>query len=171
MIDEIKPDNLKVSVKSMKPIDNELKFMLRLSNQAKQALHYISDVRTTHYDPQSKTLTLCLSDDGREVIPGVMSKLPEFRYIDPESDTEIELRIPNKIVKLSRSAPPGELAFETSKISEAEKVVVELAWADVPYYKDTRDLKDDKRLPAARWQQHKATTSKSFRHRGPKKSK
>lgn len=168
MNDDIKPDNLKVSIKSMKPTDHELKFIVRVSNKAKQALHYISDVRTTHYDAQTKTLTLCLSDDNREVIPSTISKLPEFRYVDPESDHEIELRVPNKIVKLSRSAPAGELAFETTPLAGVEKVIIELAWADIPYYKDTRDLKDDKRMPASRWQQHKAKTSKSFHRKGKK---
>ncbi len=171
MTDDIKPESLKVSLKSMKPTDKEFKFVLRLSNKADRALHYISDVRRTKYDPQTRTLTLCLSDEGREVIPGIMSKLPEFRFIDPNSDAEIELRLPNKIVKLSRSAPPGELAFETHQLSEAEKIEVEVAWADIPYYKDTRKLKEDGRLPAARWEQHKARAIKDIPGRKPKKSK
>jgi hypothetical protein len=67
--------------------------------------------------------------------------------------------MPNRLIKLSRTAPPGELAFETHQLSDAEEVVINVAWADVPYYKDTR-VTDDMRLPAARWQQHTAWTTK-----------
>jgi hypothetical protein len=41
------------------------------------------------------------------------------------------------------------------------EVVVEVAWADVPYYQDTRaSALQDARLPAARWEQHKARATK-----------
>lgn len=160
--DNIKSDVLKASIKSIELSDDNIEVVVRLSNTAKRALHYIADVRATRYDPDIKTLTLSLSDEGRQVIPGTISKLPVFRYIDPESDAEIQLRVPNRLIKLSRTAPPGELAFETFQLSDAEEVVVEIAWADVPYYKDTR-VTDDKRLPAARWQQHKARATKRLR--------
>jgi hypothetical protein len=156
---DTKPDDLKASIESMDRADDDLEFVVRLSNTATRALHYIADVRATKYDPATRTLTLSLSDEGREVIPGAISKLPVFRRIDPGSEAEILLRVPNRLIKLSRTAPPGELAFETHQLSEAREVVIEIAWADVPYYKDTR-VKDDKRLPAARWEQHKARATK-----------
>ncbi len=169
MTDEIKPSSLKASIKSMKPVNDELEFVIRLSNTAKRALHYIADVRATRFDPSTKTLTLALSDEGRQVIPDAISKLPVFRYIDPESEAEVQLRVPKKLVKLSRTAPPGELAFETHQLSDVEQVIVEVAWADVPYYKDTRVKKGDMRLPAARWEQHKARAKKRL-HPGKPKS-
>jgi len=171
MTNDNSPNQLKVTLKSMKPTDHEFKLVVRLSNKADRALHYISDVRTAKFNPQTKTLTICLSDEGREIIPGVMSKLPEFRFIDPNSDAEIELKLPSKLVKLSRSAPPGELAFESHDLADAEKVDIEIAWADIPYYKDTRKLKEDGRLPAARWEQNKAKTSKEIPRKKSKKKK
>lgn len=162
MVEKTQAKDLKAAVKTLERVDNDIRCVIRLENKAKRALHYIGDVRATRYDPTTKTLTLSLSDEGREVIPGAMSKLPEFRYIDPESEAEVELRIPKKIVKLSRSAPPGELAFETHMLAEAEKIVVEVAWADIPYYKDTRRKEKDKRLPAARWQQYEAKATKNL---------
>lgn len=160
--DKITPDALKASIKSMEQSDNDIELVVRLSNTAKRALHYIADVRATKYDPVTKTLTLSLSDEGRQVIPGAIGKLPIFRYIDPESDAEIRLKVPNRLIKLSRTAPPGELAFETHQLSDVGEVAIDIAWADVPYYKDTR-LTDDMRLPAARWQQHKAHAAKRLR--------
>jgi hypothetical protein len=160
--DNIKPDALSASLQTMERLDNDIEFVVRLSNSATRALHYISDVRATKYDPATKTLTLSLSDEGREVIPSTIGKLPVFRYIDPGSDAEIRLRVPNKVIKLSRTAPPGKLAFETHQLSDVEEVVIEVAWADVPYYKDTR-ITDDMRLPAARWQKHKARATKRLK--------
>ncbi|MGH8601554.1 MAG: hypothetical protein ACREXR_01855 [Gammaproteobacteria bacterium] len=136
--DDIKPDALKASIKSMDQVDKQVEFVVRLSNTATRALHYIADVRATRYDSDTKTLTLSLSDEGRQVIPGTINKLPVFRYIDPESEAEIRLRVPDRVVKLSRTAPPGELAFETYQLSDMQGVVIEIAWADVPFYKDTR---------------------------------
>jgi hypothetical protein len=73
---------------------------------------------------------------------------------------EIQHRIPNRIVKLSRSAPPGQLAFETHSFADMENVVVEVGWADVPFYKETRKSRaKDQRFPTERWEQHKARAS------------
>jgi hypothetical protein len=176
-----KPDDLKASIEAVEPVaartdektgrpmPGELEFVVRVKNDADRTLHYVSDVRATRYDPNTRRLVLALSDEGREVIPGAMMKLPVFRRIDPGSTAEIHLRVPDRIIKLSRNAPPGELAFETHQLSDAQEVVVEVAWADVPYYKDTRD-KDDNRLPAARWEQHKARVTRDLKGgRKPKK--
>ena len=171
-----KPDDLKASIEAVEQVPGytdektgrktpgELEFVVRMTNDSDRTLHYISDVRATRYDPNTKTLVVALSDEGRELVPGAMMKLPVFRRIDPGATAEIRPRIPDRIVKLSRTAPPNEVAFETHQLSEAENVVVEIAWADVPYYKDTR-AKDDKRLPAARWEQHKARSTRPFKSR------
>lgn len=160
----INSDSFGASVQSVSQTDDEIELVVRLSNKASRALHYISDVRATRYDPTTKRLTLSLSDEGREVIPGTIGRLPAFRFVDPESEAEIKLRIPNRVIKLSRAAPPGELAFEKYQLSDAEEVVLDIAWADVPYYKDTREP-DDKRLPAVRWQQYKARATKRLKNR------
>jgi hypothetical protein len=156
-------DNLSASIQSVERSGGNMELAIRLSNTATRALHYIADVRATRYDPNTKILTIALSDEGREVIPGTIYKLPVFRYVDPESEAEIRIVIPDRLVKLSRTAPPGELAFETYQLSNVEEVVVEIAWADVPYYVDTRQT-DDIRLPAARWQQHKAQATRLLRN-------
>lgn len=163
-IDDVKPDSLSASIKSTAHVDKNVEVVVRLSNAAPRALHYIADVRATRYDPSTRTLTLALSDEGREVIPGAISKLPVFRHIDPGGEAEIHVRAPDRIIKLSRSAPPGQLAFETHKLDDVDEVIVEVAWSDVPFYKDTRErAKEDRRLPAARWQQHKARAAKRLK--------
>jgi hypothetical protein len=162
--EEIKPDDLTASIKSMEPVDKQIELIIRLSNKATRALHYIADVRATKYDQNTKTLTLSLSDEGLQVIPGTISKLPVFRHIDPGSEAEIRISVPNRVIKLSRSVPPGELAFETHQLSDVQEVIVEVAWADVPFYKETRPRKkEDARLPAARWEQHKTRATKRLK--------
>jgi hypothetical protein len=140
----------------------QLEFVVRMTNDSDRALHYISDVRATRYDPATRTLVVALSDEGRELIPGTIMKLPVFRRVDPGTTAEIRLRVPDRIVKLSRDAPPDQIAFETHQLSDAREVVVEIGWADVPYYKDTRG-KEDNRLPAARWEQHKARSTRNLK--------
>ena len=165
--DDSKPDDLTAAIQSVAPVDTRLQVVVRLQNKAARALHYVAEVRATRYDPTTRTLTLALSDEGREVIPGLAGKLPVFRHVDPGSQAEIHLSVPDKIVKLSRavgsaeSAVSDELAFETQRLSDVREVVVEVAWADVPYYQDTRaSALQDARLPAARWEQHKARATK-----------
>lgn len=165
--DDSKPDDLTAAIQSVVPVDKRLQVVVRLQNKAARALHYVAEVRATRYDPTTRILTLALSDEGREVIPGLAGKLPVFRHVDPGSQAEIHLSVPDKIVKLSRavgsaeSAGSDELAFETQQLSDVREVVVEVAWADVPYYQDTRaSALQDARLPAARWEQHKARATK-----------
>ncbi|MBD8543295.1 hypothetical protein IFU00_13500 [Oxalobacteraceae sp. CFBP 8761] len=159
--DDSKPDDLTAAIQSVVPVDTHLQVVVRLQNKAARALHYVAEVRATRYDPATRTLTLALSDEGREVIPGLAGKLPVFRHVDPGSQAEIHLSVPDKIVKLSRAVGSGELAFETQQFSDVREVVVEVAWADVPYYQDTRvSALQDARLPAARWEQHKARATK-----------
>jgi len=162
--DDVNPDSLAAAIKSTAHVEQDVEVVVRLSNRASRALHYISDVRATRYDAGTRTLTLALSDEGRQVIPGAISKLPVFRHIDPGSDAEVRLRVPDKIIKLSRSAPPGQLAFESHSLDEVEHVVVEIGWSDVPFYKDTRArAQADARLPAARWQQNRARATKRLK--------
>lgn len=162
--DDSKPDDLTATIESVAPVDTRLQVVVRLQNKAARALHYVAEVRATRYDPTTRILTLALSDEGREVIPGLAGKLPVFRHVDPGSQAEIHLSVPDKIVKLSRSAGSAgsdELAFETQQLSDVREVVVEVAWADVPYYQDTRaSALQDARMPAARWEQHKARATK-----------
>lgn len=154
------PDALSASLRAVTPADRQLDLEVRLVNRADRALHYIADVRATRYDPTSRILTVSLSDEGREVIPLAVGSLPTFRHVDPGSEAEIHLSVPDRIVKLSRGAPPGEIAFDTQQLSDAQEVVVEVAWADVPYYEDTRaSAVQDARPPSVRWQQHVARAS------------
>lgn len=142
--------------------DTRIHLVLKIRNTAERALHYISDVRTLRYDSVNKELVVSLSDEGREVIPGAASKLPKFRHINPGNEAEIHLDVPKKIVKLSRSVPPGELGFESHQLTEAVDIVVNVAYADVPYYPDTRET-ELKTLPAVQWQQDKLIMRKSFK--------
>jgi hypothetical protein len=144
---------LEGSMKSARQTERGLELVLRLRNSGDRALHYISDVRGLHYDPATRRLTVRLTDQGRVLIPSVAAKLPRFRVIDPNSDSELTLEVPQKIVKLSDTpAPPGELTLEEQRIADATVIDVDIAWADTPFYQDPRGH-DDKRMPAERWQQ------------------
>jgi len=97
--DEVKSKDLQATILLMEPADKATTgkrrdLAVRLSNKSKRALHYISDARAVRYDPAAKRLTIALSDEGRELIPLAVQKLPVIRHIDPESEAEIRLSIP-----------------------------------------------------------------------------
>ena len=142
--------------------EKKIHLVLRIHNEGDRAMHYISDVRTLRYDPATRELTVSLSDEGRQIIPGAANKLPRFRHVDPGADAELHLEVPRRIVRLSRSMPPGQLGFESQQLTDAVNVVVNLAYADVPYYPDTRDKARDV-LPAVQWQQDKLVLAGTYR--------
>ena len=159
MAEDVRPDDLRTSIRSVeRTADRKLEVAVRLANAADRALHYIADVRAIRYDPASRVLTLALSDEGREVLAGVMHKLPVIRHVDPGGEAEIRLLVPDRVIKLSRSAPPGELAFDKYEADEMQEVVVEVGWSDVPFYEDTRRKAraGPQQLPTTSWERYKS---------------
>jgi len=156
------PDALKASIRSFKPAKGRADVVVRLTNDADRALHYIADIRTLRFDADNRRLVIGLSDDGRTVVPGAISPIPEFRYIDPHGTAELHLKVPERIVRFSRSSGRDTVAFKSHSLDNVDQIDVEVGWSEVPYYKDTREdtrEQDDRELPASRWQQHKCRTS------------
>ena len=148
-------DAFRTRVVAVAEVDGGLELRVTLHNSADRALHYLSAVRALDYDPAARVLTVRLSDEGREVVPGGANMRPPVSRIDPGSDAELVLQLPATISRLVPS-PDGDterVAFERLRIADAVEVVVEVAWADVPYYPDPRHH-DDLVLPSVRWQQH-----------------
>jgi hypothetical protein len=148
------PESLEANVAAVDETDEGLEVRVHLRNDADRALHYICDVRAIHYDSAARRLTVRLSDEGRVVVPGVANVRPPLRYIDPGSEAEITLKLPAEISKLAPapSGDPREVAFQRQRIADAVEVVVEIAWADVPFYEDPRATTDNV-LPSVVWQQ------------------
>jgi hypothetical protein len=140
-----------------------LVIVIHLRNDSDRALHYVADVRAIKYDPVTRRLEVRLSDEGRTVIPGAVNIRPRFHYIDPGAEAELTLVLPNEIVMLAPPPDPERrtVAFQKHRIADAEELEIYIAWADTPYYEDTRDTEEtrdaaNRRYPVARWQQHEA---------------
>lgn len=147
--------------------DDGLDVTIRLHNSADRALHYIGAVRALDYDPTARRLTVRLSDVGREVVPGAANLRPPTRSVDPGADAEVTVHLPAQITQLVPS-PDGDerrVAFARQRIADAEEVVVEVAWSEVPFYADPRDH-DDLVLPSVRWQQDTAYATTRRRRTG-----
>jgi hypothetical protein len=153
-------ESLSAVVESVEETERWLEIRVQLRNSADRALHYISDVRRILYDPDTRALSVHLSDEGREVILHPAVRPPTFRYIDPGAQAEITLRLPQSISKLGTPPDPErrQVNFVRQRIADAEEVTVEIAWADVPFYEDPR-AGDAKELPTVRWQQHRLQTT------------
>jgi hypothetical protein len=156
----VRPDALQGAIVDARMVERGAELVVRLQNTADRALHYIADVRGLRFDPATRTVYVRLTDEGRVLAPGVAEILPEIRYIDPGSEAELQVRLPETIVKLAepQAGEPRRLAFEKHRIADAEEIVLEIAWADTPLYLDPRPTTDP-RLPAVRWQQQTLTIS------------
>ena len=159
-----RPQPLKGSVKSLTTTERGMQVVLRLQNPNTRAMHYIADVRGMDYDPATRKLTVRLTDEGRVLIPSAVQVQPMFRFVDPGSEAEIRLDLPQSIVKLGPPSPTGQINLEEHRIADAEEVVIDVAWADTPYYEDTRPSAKQE-MPAARWQQGKSRVSYKARQR------
>jgi hypothetical protein len=167
---DVRPDDLKAAIRSVQPAAGQkIEVAVRLANTAARALHYIADVRAVRYDASTGVLTLSLSDEGREVIPGAVRALPVIRHVDPGAEAEVRLVVPDRVIKLSRTAPPGELAFDKYEMGDMREVVVEVGWSDVPFYKDTRRRAraNAKQAPTTAWEQHKTRAAMRLGDRSP----
>jgi hypothetical protein len=132
---------------------------LRLRNDEARPLYYIANVRTVRYDPVTKTVTVGLSDEGRVLIPGAAQVHPVFNYIDPGSEAELRIVLPPRVVKLADTGAPGtEVRFEEHSLADADRIVVEVAWSDVPLYEDMRAqsvAQERQQTPAEAWMKGK----------------
>ena len=134
--------------------DRGAEIVIRLENAGARAVHYIREIRTVRYDAGTKRLVLGLSDEGSLI--GTASVHPEFSYIDPGSAAELKLLLPPRYVKLAaQAAPSGELLFEQFRPADADEIIVEVAWADTPFYEDPRG-RPRKKSPTEAWAQGKA---------------
>ncbi len=148
--------SLEAEVDAVAVDEDGLRIRLRLRNSADRALHYIAAVRSVDYDPQARRLAVRLTDAGRVVVPGVSNVRPPMRFVDPGAEAELTLRLPATLSWLvsDPDGDPRRVAFDRHRITDAEDVVVEIGWADVPFYEDPRP-RDDAVLPSVRWEQHR----------------
>src|SRR5258708_6508554 len=120
-------ESLSAVVVSVQETDRGLDVRVRLRNAADRALHYISDVRRILYDPDTRALSVLLSDEGRVVVPHPVIRRPAFRYVDPGAQAEITLQLPETISKLA-TPPDAErrlVNFVRQRIADAEEITVE----------------------------------------------
>lgn len=141
------------SIESMNEIDDGTELTIRLHNPLDRAIHYISDVRAMIFDTHTRRLRVQLSEQGLEMPPGGIAMKPRFRQIDPRSKAETKVRLPKTIMKLSNvPSPTGDILFEEHAITEADEIVLEIGWADTPYYGDPRKKSLDT-SPISSWEQ------------------
>ncbi len=153
------PPRLEGSIESMTEVDDGLELAVRLRNPHDRAIHYIADVRSLIFDTTTRRLRVQLSERGLEMPPGGISMEPQFRRIDPQSESAIKVRLPKTIVRLaSVPSPTGDVAFEEHAIADAEGIDLEIGWADTPYYRDPRD-KSRGTAPLSSWEQQRLHTT------------
>lgn len=139
------------AIERLEASDRGLDIIIRLNNPTDRAMHYISDLRSIRYDATTRKLVLGLSDRNRGAVTAAFRTHPEFAYIDPASAAELKLHLLASYVRFdSQMAASGELLFDEIRPADAQEIVVEVAWSDVPFYEDPRDRPDNVE-PAQDW--------------------
>ena len=154
---------LDVEPQEMRETEDSVEIAVRLRNPLDRPVHYIADVRGILFDPATRRLRVQLSDQGRELVPGLASMEPQFRTVDPESEAVATIRLPKTIVKLAETqSPEGDVLFEEHAIADADEIELEIGWADTPYYEDPRE-KTRGEAPISAWEQDAARVTFSPR--------
>lgn len=139
----------------------ELRVAVRNPND--RALYVISEVRVILYDPAARRLRVQLSDTGRTLRPGIASKIPRMRTIDPMSQAELRLELPPTITRLAPTPPGAELAMEELAIHEAADLELVIGWAATPYYRDPRPGRGHDAPELTAWQDDEVTLNAPLR--------
>lgn len=141
--------------------------VVRITNKGNRALHYISEIMTVRFDQATKRLVVGLAEDGRALVAGAAMLHPDFRYVDPGSAAELKLSLPPRYLRLAPNAAPlGGLMFEELRPADASEIVVEIAWADTPFYENPRGAPPDA-MPTTEWALGKLTMSHRVPRDGP----
>jgi hypothetical protein len=130
---------LAVGIERVRRRGDVVELVVRLrSRHPDRVLHYIAEVRAIVFE--AGRFVVRLTDQGREVIPGAVGRLPVFGRIDPGATALLTLRLPATIIRLLTPPAPGTEAVlaEYAVDPEADFEVV-IGWSDTPYYPDPRD--------------------------------
>ena len=111
---DVPPEALSAEIRVVERKEKDLEVVVRIANSADRALHYIADVRAVRYDPASNTLTLAMSDEGRQVIPMMVGALPKFQFVDPGSQAELRLKIPDRLISCRAAHRPASLVLKST---------------------------------------------------------
>lgn len=131
---------LEASLERASRREGTIDLTVRLSNPSPdRAVHYISELRGIVFDEATGRFLVRLTDEGREVIPGALGRLPSFARVDPSGTALLSLRIPEEIVRMRVSATPtSEVELERHELRPDAEVEIVIGWSDTPYYPDPR---------------------------------
>ncbi|MDM4718694.1 hypothetical protein QTQ03_03445 [Micromonospora sp. WMMA1363] len=128
---------------------------VRLHNRnPERVLHYISEVRGIVFD--TDRFVVRLTDEGRELIPGAVGRLPAIGRIDPGASAVLALRLPSSIVRMrTPTVPTAEVELEEHQLRPDADIEVVIGWSDTPYYPDPRGRREAAGLTRD-WEQDQA---------------
>jgi hypothetical protein len=132
---------LDATVERLERRADAVELTIRLVNPSQQrAMHYISDVRGIVFDEVAGRFVVRLTDEGREVIPGAVDRLPNFARVDPDSTALLPLRLPGSIVRMRTPAvPTAEVELERHELGPDAEIEVVIGLSDTPFYPDPRE--------------------------------
>lgn len=129
-------DQVRIASVRLEGTGQELFAHVTVHNGTAYSLHVYESPRRILWDQPTKTLTLAMRENECTDTSSTLCLHYTFpRYVEIDADTEddVVVKLPRTLSKLAAPAPgSGAPSFEKLEIATADRVVVEMAWADDP---------------------------------------
>lgn len=120
--------------------EGRLMVWIVVRNDSERTVHAYATARKINYDPGERELELELNDENPAPIGSASTRaLPRFAAVEPGAEQAIELSLPPVMRKMAAEVEEGSIVFEELPVHEAERVKVNVAWSDTPFYPDVRE--------------------------------
>lgn len=146
-------DQIRIASVRLEDTGKELLAHVTVHNGTAYALHVYERPRRILWDAPTKTLTLAMRENECTDTSSTLClhyTFPTYVEIDGDSDDDVVVKLPRTLSKLAAPAPGSAApSFEKLEIATADRVVVEMAWADDPVESTERGQDPRKAVIAA----------------------
>jgi len=129
-------DEIRIASVSLEDTGQKLLAHVRVHNGTAYSLYVYERPRRILWDEPTKTLTLAMRENECTDTSSTIClhyTFPQYTEVDGDSDDDLVVELPRTLSKLAAPAPgSGAPSFEKLEIATANRVVVEMAWADDP---------------------------------------
>lgn len=111
----------------------ELRAHVNVHNGTAYSLYVYQSPRRIFWDELTKTLTLSMREAECNFTSSTICThyvFPEYVEVDGDEDKDVVVELPRTLTSLGGTTPGGGLALKKMEIATADRVVVQMAWAD-----------------------------------------
>lgn len=129
-------DEIRITSVRLEDNGSKLRAHVGVHNGTAFSLYVYQTPRRILWDEPTKTLTLSARESQCDVnIGGTLCThymFPQYVEVDGDDDKDIVFELPRTLSTLGGAKPGGGIEIKKQEISTADRVVIQLAWADEP---------------------------------------